>query len=392
MLDPRRKHFPTLLSDGRGRRVDLLLPRGRRRRRARRAGRLDAGRAPLPPDVEPASAPGTGWSTAATRVLEHAERRGVTLGLRARAGDARRDAGRLRRAARRGSAHPPRSGSRSTSGTAVCLEPMPVADCVRRGGADARPRPHRGHAPRRARAPDVRRRASSTSPAALARAARRSATTGWSRSSCSRHSHAAHETGRRARDRRACASRADSEAVTGERLVTELTGRRSRQRRAARRGRAWLAEAIAGGRRRPGRDPHALPGGRAQGRARAAGPGRRPRRRPRLDDRRRGRARCCSRALRRRRPRTSCAELYRYGDAAERRGVLRALPYLAARRPRPRRCVDDAIRTNDTRLIAAALGPVRDRAPADAALRPGRAQVRLRRRPDRAARRRSPSA
>jgi hypothetical protein len=50
------------------------------------------------------------------------------------------------------------------------------------------------------------------------------------------------------------------------------------------------------------------------------------------------------------------AELYRYGDAAERRGLLRALPYL------PLGCratdlVDDAIRTNDTRLIAAALGP-----------------------------------
>jgi hypothetical protein len=50
------------------------------------------------------------------------------------------------------------------------------------------------------------------------------------------------------------------------------------------------------------------------------------------------------------------ADLYRYGDAAERRGILRALPYL----PLGDRAVDlldDAIRTNDTRLIAAALGP-----------------------------------
>jgi len=50
------------------------------------------------------------------------------------------------------------------------------------------------------------------------------------------------------------------------------------------------------------------------------------------------------------------AELYRYGDAAERRGILRALPYLPIA-DRGLGLVDDAIRTNDTRLIAAALGP-----------------------------------
>ena len=50
------------------------------------------------------------------------------------------------------------------------------------------------------------------------------------------------------------------------------------------------------------------------------------------------------------------AELYRFGDAAERRGVLQALPYLNID-DRGLALVDDAIRTNDTRLIAAALGP-----------------------------------
>lgn len=50
------------------------------------------------------------------------------------------------------------------------------------------------------------------------------------------------------------------------------------------------------------------------------------------------------------------AELYRFGDAAERRGILRALPYLNIG-DRGLGLVDDAIRTNDTRLIAAALGP-----------------------------------
>ena len=50
------------------------------------------------------------------------------------------------------------------------------------------------------------------------------------------------------------------------------------------------------------------------------------------------------------------AELYRYGDAAERRGILRALPYLDLG-DRALGLTEDAIRTNDTRLIAAALGP-----------------------------------
>jgi hypothetical protein len=50
------------------------------------------------------------------------------------------------------------------------------------------------------------------------------------------------------------------------------------------------------------------------------------------------------------------AELYRFGDAAERRGLLRALPYLNLG-DRAVYLVDDAVRTNDTRLIAAALGP-----------------------------------
>jgi hypothetical protein len=49
-------------------------------------------------------------------------------------------------------------------------------------------------------------------------------------------------------------------------------------------------------------------------------------------------------------------DLYRFGDAAERRGLLRALPYLEIG-DGALGIVDDAIRSNDTRLIAAALGP-----------------------------------
>jgi hypothetical protein len=51
--------------------------------------------------------------------------------------------------------------------------------------------------------------------------------------------------------------------------------------------------------------------------------------------------------------------LYRHGDANERRGVLRALPVLegAGLGDRALPVIRDALRTNDTRLVAAALGP-----------------------------------
>jgi hypothetical protein len=60
---------------------------------------------------------------------------------------------------------------------------------------------------------------------------------------------------------------------------------------------------------------------------------------------------------------TRITRLYEHGDAAERRAVLLALPALdAPHRPSPigdaaLPVVRDALRTNDTRLVAAALGP-----------------------------------
>lgn len=64
--------------------------------------------------------------------------------------------------------------------------------------------------------------------------------------------------------------------------------------------------------------------------------------------------------------------VYWYGDAAERRGVLRALPLLAGELgdlglP----LVHDALRTNDVRLVAAALGPYAADRLDDAAYRHG---------------------
>ncbi|MEU7960035.1 MULTISPECIES: EboA domain-containing protein [Micromonospora] len=58
-------------------------------------------------------------------------------------------------------------------------------------------------------------------------------------------------------------------------------------------------------------------------------------------------------------------QVYRYGDAAEKRAVLKALPLLPigdAGVP----LLHDAIRTNDTRLVAAALGPYARHLTADA--------------------------
>jgi hypothetical protein len=54
------------------------------------------------------------------------------------------------------------------------------------------------------------------------------------------------------------------------------------------------------------------------------------------------------------RPGDELRDLYRYGDASERRGILRALEHLDVD---ALDLVEDAIRTNDTSLIAAALGP-----------------------------------
>ena len=57
------------------------------------------------------------------------------------------------------------------------------------------------------------------------------------------------------------------------------------------------------------------------------------------------------------------SRVYEHGDPAERRAVLLALPALDARDRAARigdgalRIVRDALRTNDTRLVAAALGP-----------------------------------
>jgi len=53
-------------------------------------------------------------------------------------------------------------------------------------------------------------------------------------------------------------------------------------------------------------------------------------------------------------------EIYRYGDTAEKLAVLKALPLLPIGDSAVP-LLEDALRTNDTRLVAAALGPYADR-------------------------------
>ncbi|UNO44311.1 EboA domain-containing protein [Streptomyces sp. MST-110588] len=53
---------------------------------------------------------------------------------------------------------------------------------------------------------------------------------------------------------------------------------------------------------------------------------------------------------------STVTRLYEHGTAAERRAVLIALPHLGLG-PHARSLVEDALRTNDTRLVAAAVGP-----------------------------------
>ncbi|WP_433217773.1 EboA domain-containing protein [Dactylosporangium sp. CS-047395] len=50
-------------------------------------------------------------------------------------------------------------------------------------------------------------------------------------------------------------------------------------------------------------------------------------------------------------------QLYRHGDAAEKRAILRALPLLDLPADSVVPILQDALRTNDARLVSAALGP-----------------------------------
>jgi L-ribulose-5-phosphate 3-epimerase len=132
LLDPRRKHQPTLLSDdGAERRLDLLL-------RAVRIGHdLGAQAVSFWSGVAPS---GLDERTAWDRLLagcggvaEAADRLGVTVGFEPEPGMFVADIAGYEELARR-LGHPPRLGITLDIGHCRCLEPVPVPDCVRRVG------------------------------------------------------------------------------------------------------------------------------------------------------------------------------------------------------------------------------------------------------------------
>ncbi len=130
VLDPRRKHYPTLLSDGRQRRVELL------RTAVDVAVELGAPLVSAWSGTAPSGVPSEqAWDRLAdgcARVLEHAERNGIVLGFEPEPGmlvETLADYEALRERLGR----PAALGLTLDIGHVVCLEPLSVTECVRRG-------------------------------------------------------------------------------------------------------------------------------------------------------------------------------------------------------------------------------------------------------------------
>jgi sugar phosphate isomerase/epimerase len=129
-LDPRRKHFPTLLTEGRGKRVRMLT------RAVDVAAELGAPVVSMWSGAAPSNlTPAVSWERlleGMERVLEHAERKGVRLGFEPEPGMFNERLDDFEALDRR-LGHPDALGLTLDIGHCVCLEPDPVPDCVRRG-------------------------------------------------------------------------------------------------------------------------------------------------------------------------------------------------------------------------------------------------------------------
>lgn len=131
VLDPRRKHFPTLLSDGRERRVDLLC------RAVDIAVELGAPLVSMwsgaAPDDQPRAHAWELLVDGCARVLEHAARSGVVLAFEPEPGMLVAQLADYEELQRR-LGHPAGLALTLDIGHIVCLEPTSVTECVRRGG------------------------------------------------------------------------------------------------------------------------------------------------------------------------------------------------------------------------------------------------------------------
>lgn len=346
LLDPWRKHEPTLVDpEGRGRRLDLL------HRAVVIAAELGAESMSFwsgarRPDV----ASDFAWQLLAdgcAEVLDHAERDGVTLGLEPEPGMFVEDLAGYEHLAGILGRHP-RFGLTLDIGHCRCLEVQPVDECVRRGGErivnvqidDMRRGVHE-HLELGTGEVDF--------PPVLA-ALDQVGYRGLIAVELPRHSHAAPIVAAESLRFLRAYEESTSSRTCGNQIDTRL--RAALLPRLSSQGQRWLVEAersIAEHKdaihslfpqvaRRCGREPmgDALPGWTVDDAVRAW--------------------LLTALPLRGKDLVAEVSALYRYGDIGERRGVLRALSLLDTGDD-ALSLVHDALRSNDTRLVAAALGP-----------------------------------
>ncbi|HCU51873.1 MAG TPA: sugar phosphate isomerase/epimerase [Micromonosporaceae bacterium] len=311
LLDPRRKHSPTLLDDNASKRVDFL------KRAIDIAADLNAEAVSFWAGVRPADIDEqTSWDrlkSGCAQVAEHAETRGVKLGFEPEPGMLVES---IDQWAELKSSLGDGFGLTLDIGHCRAVEPYSVADCVRRAG------PHLVNV----QIDDMRRgvhehlefgEGEIDFPPVL-RALKEVGYTGLVAVELPRHSHAAPEVAARS-----------------------LTFLRASE---------WLAEAVDRVRGDPGSIGALFPAvGRHTGRA--------------LADSARVRLLQASGL-----PDDELVALYRYGDNDEKRAILLALPALRAVQGTD--LLRDALRSNDSRLVAAALGPAGEDLP-DAEWRQG---------------------
>lgn len=355
LLDPWTKHHPTLVSDGWPRRVDFL--------RCAIGIAADLGAecvsfwsGVLPPGTDPGL--GRSWLIdGMAQVVEEAAARGVALGLEPEPGhviERLSDALALRAAL----GAPELLGITLDVGHCVAVEPDDPATCLRRAGAllvnvqlDDMHRGVHEHLEFGEGELDL--------PGTLA-ALVKIGYAGLASVELPRHSHAAPQVARRALAalHQALPVRMPGPNTTAAPAaeVARTSPHRTSGPSPGQTGRLdWVDRAIEEIHNDPARIRELLP---AAGREVGRGP-LRPQQDPQglshgtVDDAAR------ARLLRALPPRALAAELpdlYRYGDDAEKRGVLRALPGLDVAPDLGLPLVLDALRTNDIRLVAAAMG------------------------------------
>jgi sugar phosphate isomerase/epimerase len=129
ILDPRRKHFPTLMSDGRERRLDLLI-RAVDVAAALGAPVVSTWSGAAPADVSPPEARAR-LLAGCEALIAHADARGIAIGFEPEPGMAVETITDWEvLGAELG--HPQAFGMTLDISHCVCLEPDPVATCVRR--------------------------------------------------------------------------------------------------------------------------------------------------------------------------------------------------------------------------------------------------------------------